>query len=80
MASVFPKVPTISHRAAVCALAVIVLANAGLSAANAVTRLPWWDEGIAVSSPYNLANHGVFGTINMVHETATFNLPFVMSL
>jgi hypothetical protein len=62
MASVFPKVPTISHRAAVCALAVIVLANAGLSAANAVTRLPWWDEGIAVSSPYNLANHGVFGT------------------
>lgn len=58
----FPKGLTVSHRAALCVLFVILLANAGLSLANAVTRAPWWDEGINVSPAYNLASHGVFGT------------------
>jgi hypothetical protein len=62
MIPVSGKFPAISHRAAVWTLAVIALINAGLSVASAVTRRPWWDEGIIVSPAYNLANHGVFGT------------------
>jgi 4-amino-4-deoxy-L-arabinose transferase-like glycosyltransferase len=58
----FPKVPAISHRAALCVLALIVLASAALSVANTVACRPWWDEGIIVNPAYNLVHHGFMGT------------------